>query len=251
MQELLNKLNADNQRLTRYSFTRPIYCYRPKQNHVDLNDLMERSAPTLSAANPVNFDSWIGQRNENESDRSDLMKFLSHLTSRASGRRYEYRYAKDLAESSKSLDSCTECKINGSIEALQPLLEKYMTQCRKHVDDVYHTIRHHLRSEKATARQLACKTNMWPRLSVTSLLRQLAYSQTASLRDEWKHSLVKFGESISKQQRAQRLLACCEDESELLAELDNPGHQNWDPFQRPKWLLFEIENNLLIRPTQA
>jgi hypothetical protein len=57
--------------------------------------------------------------------------------------------------------------------------------------------------------------------------------------------------AISKLQRAERLLTCLGKESELLSELDNPGHQGWNPIHYPNWLLFEIENNILIRQLQA
>jgi hypothetical protein len=36
-----------------------------------------------------------------------------------------------------------------------------------------------------------------------------------------------------------------------LSELENPGHQDWDPMLHPGWLLLEIENNILIRQDQA
>lgn len=48
-------------------------------------------------------------------------------------------------------------------------------------------------------------------------------------------------------QRAERLLACIGNDSELLSELSNPGRRDWDPVYYPDWLLLEIENNILIR----
>jgi hypothetical protein len=39
--------------------------------------------------------------------------------------------------------------------------------------------------------------------------------------------------------------------SEFQRELLNHGHIGWKPEEYPEWMLFEIENNLLIRPTQA
>jgi len=38
---------------------------------------------------------------------------------------------------------------------------------------------------------------------------------------------------------------------ELKQELANPGHMNWNPADRPEWLLFEIDNDLMIRETQS
>lgn len=69
--------------------------------------------------------------------------------------------------------------------------------------------------------------------------------------DEWKRVLVDFGIAITAMQRAERLVVCRSNQSELLSELLNPGHQNWDPFIHPDWLLLEIENGILIREEQA
>jgi Protein of unknown function (DUF3638) len=40
------------------------------------------------------------------------------------------------------------------------------------------------------------------------------------------------------------------DQSKLLEEWRNPGHQNWSPLEFPDWLLLEIESDLLIRCEQ-
>lgn len=39
--------------------------------------------------------------------------------------------------------------------------------------------------------------------------------------------------------------------SDFLKELVNCGHVGWDPEDYPEWLIFEVENNILIRPNQA
>ncbi len=57
--------------------------------------------------------------------------------------------------------------------------------------------------------------------------------------------------AISNLQRAERLLACIGNDSELLSELSNPCRRDWDPVYYPDWLLLEIENNILIRQVQA
>ena len=112
-------------------------------------------------------------------------------------------------------------------------------------------LRCRLEAETSTTRVIACGAKMWPRLSTISLLRCLARDKVASLRDGWKSSLIEYGVAILNLQRAQRLLTCLGRESELLSELTNPGHQGWDPVYNTDWLLFEIENNILIRQVQA
>ena len=112
-------------------------------------------------------------------------------------------------------------------------------------------IRRCLEAETSITRQIACGAKMWPRLSTVSLLQCLARGKVASLRDDWRFCLTEYGVAISTLQRAQRLLTCLGKESELLSELANPGHQGWDPVHNTDWLLFEIENNILIRQVQA
>ncbi len=249
-QEILDDLDAGDQRLLGYSFSQPCYHYRPKRSHVDLNDIMGRSAPSFSPPRLENFDSWVGQQDEERGDRSELKSLLSRLSSKASGR-YEQRYANDLVESFDSLHNRAEGRLSGSPKVLKPLLEEHLTRCKDYVDEVYQTIRYRLEAETSTTRRLACGAKMWPRLSTTSLLQQLARGKVASLRDDWKRSLIEYGTAISNLQRAERLVTCLGKESELLSELDNPGHQHWDPIHYPDWLLLEIENNLLIRQVQA
>jgi len=71
------------------------------------------------------------------------------------------------------------------------------------------------------------------------------------LRDDWKGSLVKYGVAITNLQWAERILMGIGNNSELLSELSNPGHQGWDSINYLDWLLLEIENNILIRRMQA
>ncbi len=92
---------------------------------------------------------------------------------------------------------------------------------------------------------------MWPRLLITSLLQHLAGGKGASLRDDWESSLIEYALTISNLQRAERLLTCIGNNSELLSELNNSSHQDWDSIKYPDWLLLEIENNISIRRVQA
>lgn len=249
-QEILDDLNAADQQLLDYSFSQPRYRYRPKRSYVELNDIMGRSAPNFSAACLGNFDSWVGQQDEEWGDRGELKSLLSRLLTKSSGR-YEQRYATDLVESFHSLHKRAEGILSGSPKVLKPLLEEHLTRCKNHVNEVYQTIRYRLQAETSTTRRLACGAKMWPRLSTTSLLQHLARGKVASLRDHWKRSLIEYGVAISNLQRAERLLTCLGKDSELLSELGNPGHQGWNPIHYPDWLLLEIENNILIRQVQA
>ena len=250
IQEILKELNAEDQELLGYNFAQPHYQYCPKQNHIAFSDIMGRSAPSLSPVCHEEFDTWVGKQDEKMGNRGELQSLLSRLLSKASGG-YEQRYANDLMKSFKSLPTSTEGRLSGTPETLKPLLEKHLTRCKKNVDGLYQIIRRRLEAETSTTREIACGAKMWPRLSTISLLQFLARGKVATIRDDWKSCFIEYGMAISNLQRAQRLLTCLEKEPELLSELANPGRQGWDPVHDTDWLLFEIENNILIRQVQA
>ena len=250
IQEILDDLNAADQELLGYSFAQPHYRYCQKQNHIAFSDIMSKPAPSLPPICPGKFDTWVGKQDDKTENRSELQSLLSRLLSKGSGG-YERRYARDLVKSFKSLPSSAEGRLSRSPKKLKPLLEEHLTRCKKHVDGLYQIICHRLEAQTSTTRQIACRARMWPRLSTISLLQCLARGKVASLRDDWKSCLTEYGVAISNLQRAQRLLTCLGKAPELLSELANPGHQGWDPFHDTDWLLFEIENNILIRQVQA
>ena len=92
---------------------------------------------------------------------------------------------------------------------------------------------------------------MWPKVDAFSLLSIL--SAGVEIHSGWKQRITFFGRAISLFQRASRLLryaATC-NKVAYQRELANPGYEGWSPEQRPGWLLFQIEQDLLIREVQA
>lgn len=249
IQKMLKCLIAGDQTLLGYSIPKPQYFYHPKKNHVTFGDVTSRPAPKLSQARLGNFDSWVGEQDEDREEHDKLKSLLARLLLESPGG-FERQYAMDLLKSFDSLSGSADARLIVSSEALKQSLEKNLKRCQKHVDNVYQTICHCLQEETSITRRLACRAKMWPRLSTTSLLHHLI-GESASLRDDWKGCLVEYGVAISNIQRAERLLASIGNNIELLNELINPGHQDWDPLDHPEWLLLEIENNILIRRVQA
>lgn len=249
IQMILGNLIAGDQRLLGYSISDPPYHYQPKQSHITFGDLTSRQAPKLLQAHLGKLDSWVGEQDEDRSKHEKLQALLARLLSESPGG-FERQYAMDLLRSFDSLSDSAGTRLSQSSKALKPSLEEHLRRCKKHVNLVYQTIRHCLQEENSITRRLACRAKMWPRLSTTSLLRHLA-GESASLRDDWKGCLIEYGVAISNVQRAERLRSSIGNDVELLNELSNPGHQDWDPLDHPEWLLLEIENNLLIRRVQA
>ena len=63
---------------------------------------------------------------------------------------------------------------------------------------------------------------------------------------------MNFALSITHVQRADRLMRFAKRDrlADVLAEMANVGHTNWDPMEFPESLLFEAESGVMIRPVQ-
>ncbi|KAM0344968.1 hypothetical protein ACHAPU_007102 [Fusarium lateritium] len=94
--------------------------------------------------------------------------------------------------------------------------------------------------------------DLWPCLSRVALLEQLRDAVSAQLGPSMKAGLVKYGVLITKLQQLLRMndATLCRDERRLRENQELEPHSNWNPLDHPEWLLLEIDNNLLIRPSQ-
>ncbi|KAL3491513.1 hypothetical protein BJX62DRAFT_237111 [Aspergillus germanicus] len=91
---------------------------------------------------------------------------------------------------------------------------------------------------------------MGPRVSSELILQQMTRTRWKQLSQRWKVCFIAYGRSITALQRAKRLLSFLNHPENLVRELQNPGHTNWDPMKFPETLLLEIENGILIRDVQ-
>lgn len=251
VQVILDNLMIKDHSLIEYSYSEPTHEYSFKRSFVDLEDILTKPAPNLCSAPYEEFGaSAIQQQYEDRVGHDKLELFLKELLLE-SQRGFDQRYVEDLLQSFKSLGNIPDSKLGKSFQELKPFLQSHLSRCISHVESVQYTICACLQAESSVCRRLASDLRMWPRLSTISLLEQLKADKVSRLRKDWRDSLITYSLAISTLQRAQRLISCTENDLELLNELNNPGHRSWDPAHYPEWLLFEIENNLLIRPAQA
>ncbi len=89
-QAILDQLSAKDQTLLGYSFPQPSYHRCPKRSHVKFDDIVERSAPSLSPAHLEKSDSWVCQQDENGGNHDELNSLLIRMLSKSSGH-YERR----------------------------------------------------------------------------------------------------------------------------------------------------------------
>jgi hypothetical protein len=81
-------------------------------------------------------------------------------------------------------------------------------------------------------------------------LQQLNRDRFETLSEDWKRAIVKYALTITELQRARRLVALSEHMQDLVGEISNRGHQNWDPLDFPETLLLEAESGILVRQVQ-
>lgn len=134
-----------------------------------------------------------------------------------------------------------------SASQLAYLLDKSRISIAEHLKSINEAL------EKGDRRSLWLRmSHLWPGGRVT-LLEQLRSSAKSHFGAGMKEALVRFGIMITELQWLERLrhYYLTQDGARVEEALRNAGHQNWDPLQRPDWLLMELECDLLIRPEQV
>lgn len=165
---------------------------------------------------------------------------------------FQKLYAQDLIESFEALESqdvSTEDPPASSLTEIK-------NECQKYLDSIFGIILQRLMPVGQAGELMAYRAGLWPRISPISLLQLLSGNGSVGLSLGWKLALVTYGEAITALQRSERLLthdtkASGKSYSDFAKEMENTGHQRWDPMQQPDWLLIEIENNFLVRPVQV
>lgn len=165
---------------------------------------------------------------------------------------FHMTYADDLEKSLQALRSEQESVMDDQGKDGKDGLESFKNKCVKNLSDIWGTIEESLKPAEKLGDTLLYKAGLWPRLSPTSLLQHLATAGNSKndIPPGWKTVLVTYGNAITMLQRAERLLNSV-GSPDFPKELENIGHQNWDPLERSDWLLMEIESNILVRPVQA
>jgi hypothetical protein len=130
------------------------------------------------------------------------------------------------------------------------ILTEYMHRCEQHVQKLSDATRAALSPCRALV--AAGYLHQWPRLSPTFFLQQLSRKRWAKLPEEWRSCILQYGLALAALQRARRFcsLSAGSRHEDLANEMQNPGHENWDPMEFPETLLMEIESDITVRPVQ-
>ncbi|CAG8984161.1 hypothetical protein HYALB_00008163 [Hymenoscyphus albidus] len=164
----------------------------------------------------------------------------------------------DLLEEIRRWDSTTdEPLVDTESQKLKSLLAKLSKSAKgsyqqiNEADEMYKKIYARLVVSGIPLYESALRASILPRLSPSILIGLLARFNAVQLTPAWKTAIVYYAMALANIQKAERLVACGKRDVDILNELTNVGHANWDPMEFPEWLLLELESNILIRPEQA
>ncbi|KAH8807698.1 hypothetical protein F5884DRAFT_880995 [Xylogone sp. PMI_703] len=246
VQSVLNDIPASTRDFEPYSFLLPVDRYTPSKEHLDLGDMMNKPAPHLPTREEGAFHHWVTRQPRNGTNRMKLEEVLSSISSRASTE-HEKTYVSDLQNSFEALNEDETATADLPCE-YTALLDSNLNQAKHHTTHLYNLIHDQLFDGICS---LLHTMRMLPRVSPAIILSTLSKDKIGLIPDAWRNVFIEYGLSIAALQRAERLVACSKNKVDLLSELQNPGHQDWDPKDYPEWLLLEIENHILIRQEQA
>jgi len=89
-------------------------------------------------------------------------------------------------------------------------------------------------------------------VSPTFFLQQLDHLRWPALSQCWRNAIIQYGLALTALHRAERLVGISHSGSDvdLISEIRNTGHVNWEPHEYPESLLLEVESGILIREVQ-
>ncbi|KAJ2973916.1 hypothetical protein NQ176_g6330 [Zarea fungicola] len=190
-----------------------------------------------------------------------LTGLLERLKANISSKQpYQAKYATELERSLLCLENqmASQALPLGE-EELRGVLAENARQCQLQFDSLYSVLQTAIESNlkaqflSTTSGDIDSwqvpATFMAPRMSPSILLSNLAQTRWDLFSSDWKEALVALGVAVTKVQRAKRLKQT-KLMSDLVKELSNAGHMNWDPLNSPETLLLEIESGILIRDVQ-
>jgi hypothetical protein len=207
----------------------------------------------------------ISQSKSSETAQPRLRHLLQTLGQTIGRSNYERSYLSDLES---SLDALLGQDQQHSVKKglTSKLFEEYHSECEAYATKMYEQILESINRHPDSSGEQTLQH--WPRMSPSLLLQHLAHDQRNALPGAWKDRIVNYGLALTALQRAGRLMqlhsalekggrkaqAVTSDKGsqaiDLVNELRNPGHLNWNPSEYPEYLLMEVESSILIRDVQ-
>ncbi|KAK6074920.1 hypothetical protein SCUP234_07919 [Seiridium cupressi] len=233
-----------------------------KAGFISIDDLFQQNNLSHVSTQRVGLDVRFQALPEEQHSCERLYGVLNHISEQATSE-YEQRYRVELKQSLSDLQAQDpRYRVCESESDMRDMLQQHQSRCNSCVKQLFNALMSDtdltrsasqpsgLQGLDAGAKPIAAQMDFLPRRSVTFFLSQLQRSRWNKLSEPWRKKLVAYGVALTQLQRADRLLQYCGNEVDFLKELRNHGHENWDPFEYPEWLLMECESGFLIRRVQ-
>ncbi|TFK34223.1 hypothetical protein BDQ12DRAFT_727128 [Crucibulum laeve] len=203
---------------------------------------------------------WNDQPQESEPESSDALNSLISEFTNNSDKFYKL-YGKGLENSRQCLESEVRAVLthSGDIDVFISHREDYQLYL---FESVIEPLKNSLQpSEFERADRILYHVGLWPRLTLRSILSNLASSSPHNhkLPPNWKKTLIHVAKAFLLYQQSQRLVASClnGNQDDLSKELANMTILN-DNLSEPEdsetfvgdWLLIQLECNFLVRQVQ-
>lgn len=225
------------------------------QGFLSISDLFSNPAPFIQETGlPLSYLTKHVTVGETSSMKVD--KVVDFLSSKAT-LKYEHDYLGELRDSLSTLQSHqVGCLDDGYEPQRVEILQQHLRVSERHLQATFNAIAHALNPGESTGStaaqlilQIATNAHARPRFCQVFILQQLRYHSWKHVSQEWQTTLIAYGLAITAVQKARRLVQL-KNPVDLLRELENPGHQGWQPKDYPEWLLIECESEIMIRGVQ-
>ncbi|KAK3323063.1 hypothetical protein B0H66DRAFT_515810 [Apodospora peruviana] len=230
-----------------------------KPGFVSAMSLFSAPAPTSERPRPDPLPTLRAEVSGQRQNHETLSKLVDDLSSANNLQPHQVSYIDRLRLSLASQPQ-TPLLHHGAVSRDVPLVQALVTIHLQEQRERYHSIHQNIISAlsgSSVAHQFCQKAGLYPRCSAAFLFQRLTRIFWGQLSGEWQAALVNHALAFIYLQRAERLAGYCRDLprrwTDLQRELANPGDHgspDWDPLRHPESMLFELEQNILIRPVQ-
>ncbi|KAF7920916.1 hypothetical protein EAE99_007768 [Botrytis elliptica] len=227
-----------------------------------VDDMFQMNSPSNLFMPNIELEICCQVLQEESSSHMRLGTILEYLKGEAASL-YEQHYLIELENSLSALKRYNpRCHVSQSKKEVEDALRQYKSTCTHSHDLMFKSLmldtdmiipvsqRSTQRLSNARIQAIEGQSNFLPRRSPSIFLCQLQRFRWKTLSKPWKIKIVAYGIALSLLQRANRLLQQRSNEVDFMKELQNKGHEEWNPLEYPEWLLMECENDFLIRHVQ-
>lgn len=230
--------------------------YRTK-NTVALIDIFLQTGPDTTDIPTKALENLVQKVDAKVGETEKLAQTIDILDSRAN-RQYEKKYLDALRQSLSSFKTYSSNHLAQNKDFAH-LFRQHLEQCTSRYELIYNCLLTAVQPFSKTepsepgdfVAAILCAASFQPRISPVFFLQQLRDANWSKLPEAWRDAIIEYGLAVSALQKAKRLIRFQNDPVDLLHELENGDHTEWNPRENPEWLLLECESEIMIRPTQT